>query len=297
MLTMGSSPFSVVAEGQARSSPFGTPVAGDGEAAVDPSARAHDQEAHAYRAHDQRAHDRGAQRRNRQARRRDDAIELWQASMPSRPGASQTAALQLVVRLAAADRRQAARDATSASAERAQAAVDRARAAAERQLFHAQQQRWSTERASAALDALTGAYRREIGFAGLDREIARATRTDQPLAVAFVDLVGLKQTNDSGGHAAGDKRLRAVADVLRAHLRPYDLVFRYGGDEFVCVLTGLTVTDLEKRFASVNQMLDTSELGGTVTVGLAELRPGDCSADLVARADDALYEQRQPEAW
>ena len=219
------------------------------------------------------------------------------------PGVSQRAALTLVVRLAAVERRCAVRDVSSAAADRAQAAADReqagadrAQAGAERQRFQAEQQCWSSERASAALDALTGAYRREIGFAGLDREIARATRTDQPLAVAFVDLVGLKRTNDSGGHAAGDKRLRAVADVLRAHLRPYDLVFRYGGDEFVCVLTGLTVTDLEKRFASVNQMLDSSELGGTVTVGLAELRPGDRSGDLVARADDALYEQRQPQA-
>ena len=143
---------------------------------------------------------------------------------------------------------------------------------------------------------MTGAYRREIGFAGLNRQIVRATRTDQPSTVAFAEVVGLKRTNDSGGHAAGDQRLRAVEDVPRAHLRPSDLGFRYGGDEFVCVLTGLTVADPKTRLAPVNQMLDTSELGGTVTVGLAELPPGDRSADLVARADDARYEQRQPEA-
>jgi diguanylate cyclase (GGDEF)-like protein len=73
-------------------------------------------------------------------------------------------------------------------------------------------------------------------MAELEREIARATRTRQPLVLAFVDVDHLKEINDVHGHAAGDQVLQAVAETLRTTLRGYDLIFRYGGDEFVCAL-------------------------------------------------------------
>lgn len=127
----------------------------------------------------------------------------------------------------------------------------------------------------------------------LDREISRARRTDEPLIVAFVDVDQLKVLNDSHGHAAGDRMLRDVASTLRAQLRSYDLIVRYGGDEFVCAISGLNRADATKRLALVNAALAVAVEPGSVTVGLAELQPGDSTADLVARADAALYRKRR----
>jgi diguanylate cyclase (GGDEF)-like protein len=126
----------------------------------------------------------------------------------------------------------------------------------------------------------------------LDREIDRARRTEQPLVLAFVDVDGLKAINDSRGHGAGDRVLLNVADALRATLRSYDLIIRYGGDEFACVITGQNTADVAKRLALVNTALAQASEPASVTVGVAELQPADSSEDLLARADAALYRER-----
>ncbi len=84
----------------------------------------------------------------------------------------------------------------------------------------------------ASTDDLTGLLRRGAGLALLEREIDRSRRTETRLVVAFVDVDGLKRVNDELGHAAGDRLLSDVAAVLRSRLRSYDLVMRWGGDEF-----------------------------------------------------------------
>src|SRR5205823_1681876 len=83
----------------------------------------------------------------------------------------------------------------------------------------------------AAFDELAGVFRRAAGISALDREIARARRQRTPLALAFIDVDGLKQANDKRGHKAGDDLLRGLATLLRTGLRGQDLVMRYGGDE------------------------------------------------------------------
>jgi len=127
----------------------------------------------------------------------------------------------------------------------------------------------------------------------LRREIARARRTGQPLTLAFVDVDHLKAINDSLGHAAGDRMLLDVADAIRAKLRSYDLVIRYGGDEFVCAISGLELADAMKRLTEVNRTLAEGPGRGSVTFGMAALQPEDSTEDLLARADAALYRQRQ----
>ena len=127
----------------------------------------------------------------------------------------------------------------------------------------------------------------------LGREVSRARRTGQTLVLAFVDVVGLKAVNDSCGHARGDEVLRVVADSLRAHLRPYDVVVRYGGDEFVCVLAGLELFEAARRLAAVNADLADRPERTSVTIGLSELGGAEDSLErLIGRADDALYRQR-----
>jgi diguanylate cyclase (GGDEF)-like protein len=180
---------------------------------------------------------------------------------------------------AASDRRRASQDRRAGARERAQAEFDRGASA--------------RERASSSVDDLTGVYLRRPGSVELGREIARARRTEQPLVLAFIDVDGLKGMNDSRGHAAGDRLLLEVAKTIRTKLRAYDLIIRYGGDEFVCAISGLNMAQAKERLALVNPALAQAPEHGSVTIGLAELQPGDSPDDLVARADAALYQERQ----
>jgi diguanylate cyclase (GGDEF)-like protein len=81
-------------------------------------------------------------------------------------------------------------------------------------------------------------------------------------------------------------------ETLRSKLRSFDLVIRFGGDEFVCALTGTTQQDVLSRFASVQAALAAASEHGSVSVGIAELATGESSEQLIARADAALYRAR-----
>jgi diguanylate cyclase (GGDEF)-like protein len=141
-----------------------------------------------------------------------------------------------------------------------------------------------------AFDELTGVLRRAAGVAAVEREMSRARRQRSPLCAVFVDVDGLKATNDSQGHAAGDRLLRTVASSLRSGLRGQDLVFRYGGDEFVCVVAdtgGQAADDLFVR------LKDSAKVQGVgITVGISELRQDDDIVSFLARADEDLYRRR-----
>ncbi len=201
--------------------------------------------------------------------------------------------------IALADRGAGAGERTSAEHDRDTALADRDAGAGERTWAEGDRQTSSLdrgasarERADASVDGLTGAYRRTPGFVELYREVARARRTEQPLVVAFVDVDGLKKVNDRLGHTAGDAVLRAVATGLSQVLRPYDLVLRYGGDEFVCVLPGIVLEEAGRRLEQVVGVLAGGVPAASVSVGLAQLRAGEAPEDLVSRADAALYRDR-----
>ena len=132
----------------------------------------------------------------------------------------------------AADRAHSASDRQSAAADRAQAGADTGAA------------RLGWQRAQ--LDALTGAHLRDLGSVVLRNEIERARRSQEPFALAFIDVDGLKELNDREGHAAGDALLQAVVLALRAQLRSYDPIVRVGGDEFLCGFTN-TRLDASRR--------------------------------------------------
>jgi diguanylate cyclase (GGDEF)-like protein len=140
---------------------------------------------------------------------------------------------------------------------------------------------------------LTGALARGRGLLDLRREIARARRSDGRLVLAFVDVDGLKPINDLQGHAAGDALLRDVAAALRTALRSYDLVVRYGGDEFLCALTGTDAEGARRRFDEVARRLTERTEGASVSVGLAALENPDTLEELIGRADAALYAGRR----
>lgn len=142
-------------------------------------------------------------------------------------------------------------------------------------------------------DDLTGALRRGPGIAALTREIDRARRAGSSgIVVGFLDVDGLKQVNDEAGHAAGDDILRAVVRAVRDRVRSYDLVLRYGGDEFVCVLVGVTVDQAERTFSDIRTRIAVESGGHSVSLGLAEVEAGDTAETVIARADAALYRGR-----
>src|SRR4029077_15212368 len=152
------------------------------------------------------------------------------------------------------DRKVAADDRAQGSQDRRIAAADRAQAAKDRE--------------DSGTDELTGVSRRGAGLTAIGREIDRAQRDSGELVAAYVDVDGLKATNDAKGHAAGDTLLIAVADSLRACLRSYDVITRVGGDEFVCVLPGIAIDSARRRFEAVSTMLAASPSGASITVGL-----------------------------
>ena len=171
-----------------------------------------------------------------------------------------------------------------AAADRQGAAQDRAKAAADRVRLEA-------ELHSAHLDELTGAYRREMGTLALGHEIDRARRAHGSFVIAFVDVDGMKQVNDTQGHAAGDRVLRTLVWHMRSSLRSFDPVMRFGGDEFVAGLGGIDVEEAAARFDAIDRLVR-EDVGVGISVGLAELEPDETLEALEARADAALLEAK-----
>jgi diguanylate cyclase (GGDEF)-like protein len=136
------------------------------------------------------------------------------------------------------------------------------------------------------VDAITGLANRRVLDESLEREVARAARTGERLAVAMVDIDHFKTYNDRHGHQPGDRLLRDAAQRWAAAVRRTDLVARYGGDEFALVLPscpGATAEQVAERVrAAVPE-------GQTCSVGLVAWDGAETAAALLARADAALY--------
>jgi len=194
-----------------------------------------------------------------------------------------------------ADRARAARDREAAARDRQRAAEDRENAAALRAEAARDRAEAVSERALAGVDQLTGVSLRSSGLVEMEREIERARRTRSPLVLAFVDVNNLKTVNDTDGHIAGDALLRRVAEALRLNLRPYDLILRFGGDEFVCTLSNINAGAVQRRFDDIVAALEANGLARPISFGLAELEESDDLERLIERADGALIDTRRAE--
>jgi diguanylate cyclase (GGDEF)-like protein len=143
-------------------------------------------------------------------------------------------------------------------------------------------------RTAAATDPLTGVANRRAWEAEATRNLARATRTGEPLSFAILDLDHFKEVNDREGHGAGDALLRALTAGWARRLRQADLLGRYGGDEFVVCLPA---TGQQGAREILEQLDATHEFAWSV--GMATARQGDTLDAVLARADADLYAKKR----
>jgi diguanylate cyclase (GGDEF)-like protein len=149
-------------------------------------------------------------------------------------------------------------------------------------------------------DALTGLLNRYGLQRALQRELAEARRYTRPLSCLLLDIDYFKTVNDTYGHAAGDTALVQAARVLSESVRGSDVVCRYGGEEFL-VLAPETPLEGALALAEKIRLTVSSRLFGdgertfplTVSVGVAGLDGGESGNDMIARADEALYQAKQ----
>lgn len=150
-------------------------------------------------------------------------------------------------------------------------------------------------------DELTQLANRRYFDKALKKEIARAKRSTRPLALIYFDIDYFKTFNDTYGHSAGDRCLKQVANVLRAHAkRSADVVARYGGEEFVMLLPDLNnqqaleVAEWVRRDIAKLKINNERAPAGQVTMsaGIAVVQDNFTADDLLKLADDALYKSK-----
>lgn len=149
---------------------------------------------------------------------------------------------------------------------------------------------------SALRDPLTETGNRIAMEQTLKREVDIARRTLQPLSVLMVDIDHFKRVNDDHGHIVGDQALKAVANALKDSLRNVDMVFRYGGEEFMVLLSStsreaasMVGERLRMAVMGIQYLVENQSIELSVSLGCATLLPGESMDSLLRRADNALF--------
>ncbi len=137
-------------------------------------------------------------------------------------------------------------------------------------------------------DPLTGLSNRRMIDIFLDNEMARANRYESIFCLLMIDIDYFKQYNDKFGHNEGDRVLTALSSYLKENIRDTDLAARYGGEEFVVIISEKGI-DEACKIAERHLKIIQEKIGITVSMGIAEYKSGQTSADLIKSADDALY--------
>ena len=156
----------------------------------------------------------------------------------------------------------------------------------------------ATLREESARDPLTGLFNRRYMEESLDREIRRATREGYGLGVLLADLDNFKQLNDAFGHATGDEVLRRIGRFLASVVRGEDIACRFGGEEFVVILSKASLDDTHRRAEALREGIKAHSLdeptrlypAATMSVGVAAYpEHGTSAAQLILAADSAMY--------
>ena len=153
---------------------------------------------------------------------------------------------------------------------------------------------------SALRDPLTNTGNRIAMDQVLQREIELARRNGQPLSLLMLDIDHFKRINDEHGHAAGDEVLKAVATTLKDQLRNIDMVFRYGGEEFLVLLSGtpgdaavMVGERLREAILELQCVAQGNAIELSISLGCATLKTAESAEALLSRADTALYQAKR----
>jgi diguanylate cyclase (GGDEF)-like protein len=149
----------------------------------------------------------------------------------------------------------------------------------------------------AITDALTELGNRHWMQDMFDRELQRVQQSGKPACVMMLDIDGFKRLNDKYGHIAGDRVLGSVARVLRKHLRPTDLIARFGGDEFSAFLPGISLEKAKQTADRIREKVSKTSPAAldapvTVSIGVTAATADDDLNELIHRADAAMYEAK-----
>jgi len=152
----------------------------------------------------------------------------------------------------------------------------------------------------ARLDDLTGVYNRRALIVAMEEAKRWADAAREPLSICVIDLDRFKRYNDEFDHLTGDQVLRTFAQAVQGELRATDVFGRYGGEEFVHVLRHSNVAGamadaerLRERISALDIPVTRSTGRLTVSIGVAQYKPGEQIIDTFARADEALYRAKQ----
>lgn len=153
----------------------------------------------------------------------------------------------------------------------------------------------------AVIDPHTMAFRQSYLMPRLEEEMGRSRRYATPVSILFMDLDRFKRVNDTHGHAAGDRVLRAFADRVRQNVRLSDVLVRRGGEEFVLLLPNMPLEGATAAAERIRRSVSSEPIraGGdllltqTVSVGVAEWDGTETAAELEERADTAMYAAKQ----
>ena len=150
---------------------------------------------------------------------------------------------------------------------------------------------YSQTRYLSLTDALTGLYNRRHFNAELEREFMRSKRYGGDLCIAIIDIDFFKKINDTYGHLCGDYVLKEVAYLILENFRKTDMVFRYGGEEFVVLMTE---TSLENSLIPLERLRKTIENNNFIFISIgAETNHTESTEEFLNNADKALYQAKQ----
>jgi diguanylate cyclase (GGDEF)-like protein len=160
-------------------------------------------------------------------------------------------------------------------------------------------QRYRQLRDSMQRDSLTGLLNHRNAKEFLDAELSRAQRTNSPVSVAMLDIDHFKAVNDTHGHPEGDRVIKSLARILTQRLRRSDIIGRYGGEEFVVIMPDTEVRlaiavldDVRSSFGTVSHQAGGESFTCSVSGGVVEARATESGSEVIARADQALYQAK-----
>lgn len=143
-------------------------------------------------------------------------------------------------------------------------------------------------------DPLTQLYNRNYLMERLNELLAKAKRNETKVVLSFIDLNNFKYVNDTYGHEEDDKILQTVAKILKNNFRQYDIVSRYGGDEFILVLENIDINKMGDLLDRANQKIkdELSKYNISISFGVATSDETTDIEKLIALADERMYENK-----